>query len=111
MSPFQPSFAFPGNSTTVGSSFHSNISREKKVYVSGVGTATQLPNGEIQVRYSDGCLLSIDGKQKIRYQYSDGNAVTFSDRDTIPKSIRERLKQMPEIVEYLMPTTTRNFRV
>ncbi|RZB77480.1 serine/threonine-protein kinase PLK4, partial [Asbolus verrucosus] len=118
-----PSFTVLMNSTAGGSSFQSSTSREKKtgssfqnrekrVSVPGVGTAVQLPNGEVQVRYGDGSQLSMDGKHHIKYQYSDGNVVMFNDNDNIPRPIREKLEHMPKILEQLMPSpVTHNFRL
>jgi hypothetical protein len=100
------------NSTAVGSSFQSNSSKEKRVSVPGVGTAVQLSNGEVQVRYGDGSQLSMDGKHQIKYQYSDGNTVMYTDNDNIPRPIREKLQHMPKILKQLMPSpTTHNFRL
>lgn len=99
------------NSTAVGS-FQNSVSKDKKVLVPGVGTAVQLPNGEVQVKYGDGSQLSMDGKHQIKYQYSDGNTVTYNDNDNIPRPIREKLQQMPKILKQLMPSsTTHNFRL
>ncbi|EEZ98528.1 Serine/threonine-protein kinase PLK4-like Protein [Tribolium castaneum] len=107
-----PSFAVSMNSTAVGSFQSSSSLKEKKVSVPGVGTAVQLPNGEVQVRYGDGSQLSMDGKHQIKYQYSDGNTVTYSDNDNIPRPIREKLQHMPKILKQLMPSpTTHNFRL
>jgi polo-like kinase 4 len=107
-----PSFTVSMNSTAVGSSFQSNASKEKRVSVPGVGTAVQLSNGEVQVRYGDGSQLSMDGKHQIKYQYSDGNTVMYTDNDNIPRPIREKLQHMPKILKQLMPSpTTHNFRL
>lgn len=77
--------------------------KERKVTVPGVGTAVQLQNGEIRVRYTDGAQLWVDGKQNVRYQYPDGRIVNFSNTDSIPRQITERLQQMPKVLKCLMP--------
>lgn len=73
--------------------------------VPGVGTAIQLANGEVKVRYPDGAQLWVDGKQNVKYQYTDGRTVSFANStDNIPRQITERLQQMPKVLRYLMPT-------
>lgn len=104
------------NSTAVGSSGSSfkstNTAKEKRVAVPGVGTAVQLPNGEVRVRYNDGSQLSMDGKHRIQYQYSDGSTAVFTDNDSIPRPVREKLEHMPNILKHLMPgPVTHNFRL
>lgn len=70
----------------------------------GVGTAVQLPNGEVRVRYPDGAQLWVDGKHHVRYQYGDGTLVNYVDNDNIPRPIMDKLQQMPKVLKYLMPT-------
>lgn len=78
--------------------------KEKKVSVPGIGTAIQLPNGEVQVSYPNGSHLWIDGKHHIRYQYSDGHVVSYLDTDVIPRTIAEKLQHMPRVLKYLVPS-------
>lgn len=82
-----------------------NYFKERKVSVPGVGTAVQLSNGEIRVRYPDGAQLWVDGKQNIRYQYPDGRLVNFTNAESIPPQITERLQQMPKVLKHLMPNS------
>lgn len=91
---------------TTGLKTSTNSFKERKVVVPGVGTATQLPNGEIRVRYPDGAQLWVDGKQNVRYQYPDGRIVNFSNTDSIPRQITERLQQMPKVLKHLMPSAS-----
>lgn len=91
---------------TTGLKTSTNSFKERKVAVPGVGTAVQLPNGEIRVRYPDGAQLWVDGKQNVRYQYPDGRMVNFSNTDSIPRQITERLQQMPKVLKHLMPSSS-----
>lgn len=69
----------------------------------GIGTAIQLPNGGIHVKYPDGTQLWADGKHKVRYQHSDGSLVSFSENDNIPRVVMEKLQQIPKILKHLLP--------
>lgn len=92
-------------------SFGSNVNKEKRVAVPGVGTAVQLPNGEVKVKYTDGSQLWVDGKHHVRYQYPDGQVVNYRDTDSIPKSIMDKMQLMPKVVKHLsMPLVTKQVR-
>lgn len=78
-------------------------SRERKVQVPGVGTALQLPSGEIRVQYPDGSHLWVDGKHNIRYRYASGREYTCRDSDNIPLEIMEKMQFMPKVLRHLMP--------
>ncbi|KAK9874680.1 hypothetical protein WA026_005500 [Henosepilachna vigintioctopunctata] len=103
-----PSFAISINTTNATnettSTLASNKLKEKHVTVPGVGTAVQLPNGEVKVRYLDGSQISVDGKNQIRYQNIDGQISRFSENDKIPPSIMEKLQYMPKVLKHLMAT-------
>lgn len=92
------------SNTPVNSCRMYSNSTEKKVNVPGIGTAVQLPNGEVRVKYSDGTQLWVDGKHHVRFQYADGNIVNYLDTENIPRPIMEKLQQMPRVLKYLMPT-------
>ncbi|KAL3277015.1 hypothetical protein HHI36_012377 [Cryptolaemus montrouzieri] len=91
------------NATNEGSSaLGGSRLKEKHVTVPGVGTAVQLPNGEVKVRYPDGSQLCVDGKNQVRYQSVDGQITRFSENDKIPKPIMEKLQHMPKVLKHLM---------
>lgn len=103
MTPFTMSI----NSTTPGTSLGLSSTKEKRVSVPGVGTAIQLANGEVRVKYNDGSQLWVDGKHHVRYQYPDGRTANYLDTDSIPKSIMDKMQLMPKVVKHLStPTTT-----
>ncbi|XP_066156659.1 serine/threonine-protein kinase PLK4 isoform X2 [Euwallacea fornicatus] len=100
---FLPSFTVSINSNTTSS----RSTKEKQVTIPGVGTAIQLPSGELNVRYNDGSQLWVDGKHHVRFQYPDGHIVTYKDTDSIPKTIMAKMQLMPKVVKYLStPVTT-----
>lgn len=102
---FQSSFAMSVDTTAENSSLRTNTStKDKKVTVPGIGTAVQLANGEVQVCYPNGSQLWVDGKHHIRFQYPDGRLVNYLDTDVIPRTIMEKLQQMPKILKYLVPS-------
>ncbi|CAG9769338.1 unnamed protein product [Ceutorhynchus assimilis] len=97
-----PSFSASMTSYSPSSAFGtSNVNKGKRVAVPGVGTATQMPNGEVKVQYNDGSQLWVDGKHHVRYQYPDGQVVNYRDTDSIPKSIMEKMQLMPKVVKHL----------
>lgn len=96
-----PSFTMSYTGTTVGN--NSNV-REKKVTVPGVGTAFQLANGEVQVRFPDSTQLWVDGKHRVKFQYADGHISTYTNNEVIPRAIMEKLQHMPKVLKYLMPS-------
>nr|XP_023026817.1 serine/threonine-protein kinase PLK4 [Leptinotarsa decemlineata] len=99
-----PSFTISIDATNPGSCFgNTSNTKEKRVTVPGIGTAFQLANGEVQVRYPDGSQLWVDGKHHIRYQYPEGRVVNYMDNEVIPRVIMEKLQQMPKILKHLMP--------
>ncbi|KAG5894098.1 hypothetical protein JTB14_003954 [Gonioctena quinquepunctata] len=100
-----PSFTVSIDATNPASSFgHSSNSREKRVTIPGVGTAFQLANGEVQVRYPDGSQLWVDGKHHIRYQYPEGRMVNYLDNEVIPHAVMEKLQHMPKVLKHLVPS-------
>ncbi|XP_018571436.1 serine/threonine-protein kinase PLK4 [Anoplophora glabripennis] len=100
-----PSFTVSIDSSAPGTSFgNSSNVREKRVAIPGVGIAFQLPNGEVQVRYQDGSQLWVDGKHHIRYQYPEGHTVNYTDTESIPHPVMEKLHHMPRVLKHLMPS-------
>lgn len=73
----------------------------KRVVVPGIGTATQLPCGEVNVRYAKGSQLTVGVKGNVRYEWENGHACNYGSSDLIPVEVREKLAEMPKIVKYL----------
>lgn len=63
--------------------------------------ATQLPCGEVRVRYSDGSQLTVGVKGNVKYEWYNGHACNYGPTDLIPVEVREKLSEMPKIVKYL----------
>lgn len=76
--------------------------KEKQIVVPGVGTAFQLLNGEVKVRYLDGSQICVDGKNQITFQGVDGQVARFSENEKIPRSIMDKLQHMPKVLKHLM---------
>lgn len=100
---FQPSFAVSVDSSTLKSV--NSTTKERRAAIPGIGTATQLPNGEVNVRYPDGTQLWVDGKHQVKFQYAGGQIVSFSDTDNIPRQIVAKLQHMPKVLKYLLPNS------
>ncbi|XP_045468652.1 serine/threonine-protein kinase PLK4 [Harmonia axyridis] len=101
-----PSFALSINSTNATSEGTSGLGnsklKEKQVTVPGVGSAVQLANGEVKVKYLDGSQIYVDGKNQIRYQSVDGQVARFTENDKIPRPIMDKLQHMPKVLKHLM---------
>lgn len=76
----------------------------RRVDVSGVGTATQLTSGEVRVDYYDGSQLRVHASNNgISYHCADGSQVVRCGPDeTVPEWLRDRLAQVPRIIQSLM---------
>lgn len=80
------------------------FSSERSVTIPNVGTASQFANGEVQVKFSDGSQLWIDGKHQIRYRHPNGSKVEYRDNDNIPRYVLEKMQYMPVVLRYLTPS-------
>ncbi|CAH0553539.1 unnamed protein product [Brassicogethes aeneus] len=101
-----PSFALSMNSTEPGTYYNTNsMKSEKRVSVPGVGSAIELPNGQIKVLYNDGSNLAVDGKNSYVYQYPDGHIAKYFGNDHIPGHIIEKIQQIPKVIKRLSPVT------
>lgn len=90
--------------TSMPGSLQSGNSKERRVSIPGIGTAVQMSTGEVRVNYSDGTQLWVDGKHHIKYQYPDGNLLSYNDNENLPKYIIEKMQHMPKVLKHLMPT-------
>ncbi|KAI4459154.1 serine/threonine-protein kinase plk [Holotrichia oblita] len=98
-----PSFSASASSCNTPIALNSASTKERKINVPGVGTAIQLPTGEVRVRFTDGSQLWVDGKHHVQYQYTNGKMISYSDTDNIPRPIMEKLQLMPKVLKHLMP--------
>ncbi|XP_018319337.1 serine/threonine-protein kinase PLK4 isoform X2 [Agrilus planipennis] len=110
-----PSFAASVTNVQSSSKKDSSLSsrgsdKDRQVSIPGIGTATQLSNGEVRVRFTDGSQLWVDGKHHIRYQYPDGRMSNYRDSDSIPRHIMEKMQHMPKILKHLMPPVLHKMR-
>ncbi|KAK3930879.1 Serine/threonine-protein kinase PLK4 [Frankliniella fusca] len=78
--------------------------RVRRVDVSGVGTATQLASGEVLIDYYDGSQLRVHASNNgISYHCADGSQVVrCGPEETVPEWLRDRLAQVPRIIQSLM---------
>lgn len=76
----------------------------RRVDVSGVGTATQLASGEVRIDYYDGSQLKVHASNTgISYHCADGSQVVrCGPEETVPEWLRDRLAQVPRIIQSLM---------
>lgn len=76
----------------------------RRVDVSGVGSATQLTSGEVRIDYYDGSQLRVHASNNgISYHCADGSQVVrCGPEDTVPEWLRDRLAQVPRIIQSLM---------
>lgn len=73
----------------------------RRVAIPGIGTATQLPCGEVRVRYPDGSQLTVEVKGNVRYEWKNGHQCNYGPADLIPLEVRDKLSEMPKIVKHL----------
>ncbi|XP_030573119.1 serine/threonine-protein kinase PLK4 [Drosophila novamexicana] len=72
----------------------------KRLNVPGVGTATELSHGIVQVQFLDGSVISVIPEAQgggITYTQSNGVSTHFPDHDDLPLSVRDRLSQLPQV--------------
>lgn len=80
----------------------------RKLSLPNIGTVLQLSNGSVEVHYYDGSTLSLlPQNPDSGISYSQGNSrnqVHYSSADVIPQQIRNKLNQMPFIINQLKST-------
>ncbi|XP_026478992.1 serine/threonine-protein kinase PLK4-like [Ctenocephalides felis] len=80
-----------------------HTSSPRSVQVPGIGVATQLLSGEVQVQYNDGAVLTvppISPGAGIHYAVG-GYAAHFRPEDDLPPKLRERLEKISTVIEHL----------
>ncbi|KAK9508910.1 hypothetical protein O3M35_006351 [Rhynocoris fuscipes] len=72
--------------------------------IPGIGTATQTGSGEVHINYFDGTelILNSDSSGGIKYRENDSE-ITYSPTERLPKSVKDKLSQVPTVLRNLMP--------
>lgn len=85
-----------------------NTSTEK-VIVPGIGIASQLPEGVMEVTYKDGTRLSFRQSEQgcgvgVVYTHTNGKSFDYTavHRDELPEVVRSKLEHIPIVVKHLM---------
>ncbi|XP_028139064.2 serine/threonine-protein kinase PLK4 [Diabrotica virgifera virgifera] len=96
-----PSFTVSYTGTNIGSTFaNSSNAREKKIVVPGVGTASRLANGVVQVCFNDGSQMEVDGKT-VNYRYPNGHISYYTEHEDMPPAITEKVQHVPKVLKFL----------
>lgn len=78
----------------------------EKVIVPGIGIASQLPGGVVEVIYQDGSRLSVrepeHGGNTITFTHMNGNTYHYTKNDEVPEVVRMKLQHMPIVIKHLM---------
>ncbi|OXU23422.1 hypothetical protein TSAR_006105 [Trichomalopsis sarcophagae] len=92
-------------------------SKAIKVNVPGVGTAIQMPSGDIRVDYKDGSVLTVTPQNYgggMLYESPSGSVLRFNQQqhqsNEIPSIVREKLCYLPNIVKLLVQPSHKNIR-
>ena len=72
----------------------------KQVSLNGIGSATQLANGEIHISYPDGSRLLVSS-DSITSVTSGGKVLHHKQKDTVDPQIRSKLAELPTIIDAL----------
>ncbi|KAF4528591.1 hypothetical protein B566_EDAN015811 [Ephemera danica] len=73
----------------------------RSVFVPGVGLASQLATGEVQVQYSDGSRVLVDG-DTTRYITPLGEEHKYNSKDSLPQLLSTRLASFPTVLQHLL---------
>lgn len=82
--------------------FHTPV---EKVKIPGIGIASQLPEGIVEITYPDGSRLSVTQPEHgggVRFTETDGNQAHYTATDVLPDLVRTRLTQIPIVIKHLM---------
>lgn len=77
----------------------------EKVIVPGIGIASQLPEGVVEVVYQDGCRLSVKQPEQgggVTFTQMNGNMCHYTAKDELPEVVRIKLTQIPIVIKHLM---------
>lgn len=78
---------------------------ESRVTVPGIGVASQLPEGVVEVMYPDGSRLTVTQPEQgggVTYTQINGNQCHYTAKDELPEIVRIRLTQIPIVIKHLM---------
>ncbi|XP_066995879.2 serine/threonine-protein kinase PLK4 [Anabrus simplex] len=93
--------------TSPSSSGSTQQSSSSAIHVPGIGLALQLPSGEVQVRYEDGAVLTMNVSDgRVKYVEKGSRPAYYSQTDPVPSRLRTRLSQMPQVVRCLVEAGT-----
>ncbi|KAI8122176.1 hypothetical protein FF38_05750 [Lucilia cuprina] len=79
----------------------------KRVTVPGIGVATELSHGVVQVQFHDGSLISIIPAAQgggITYTHTTGVSTHFGPHDDLPLQVRDKITHLPTIERLLKQT-------
>lgn len=79
----------------------------KKIHVPGIGVATLLSMGVVQIEYSDGSVLSVIPPEQgdgVTFK-QNGLSTHFKPSDHLPQLVRNKLEQMPTVLRHLRNPT------
>lgn len=82
--------------------FHTPV---EKVKIPGIGVATQLPEGIVEVVYPDGSRLSVTQPEHgggVIFTQMNGTQTHYTATDELPELVRIRLTQVPIVIKHLM---------
>ncbi|XP_065335960.1 serine/threonine-protein kinase PLK4 [Cloeon dipterum] len=80
-----------------------NVQVVRSAYIPGVGVANQLSNGEVQVQYSDGSILTVDSsKGTTSFVTSAGDQQVFENRNNLPIWLQVKLTSFPSVIQHLL---------
>lgn len=85
--------------------------RTEQVIIPGIGVATQLPEGIVEVAYQDGTRISVKQIHQgggVTVTQSNGNQYHYTAKDELPEPLRIRLTQMPIVLTHLMTNNMKN---
>lgn len=82
--------------------FHTS---SEKVIVPGIGVASHLPGGVVEVVYQDGSRLAVGLPEQgggITFTQTNGSQCHYTIRDDPPPLVRMKLEQIPNVLKCLM---------
>ncbi|XP_013119238.2 serine/threonine-protein kinase PLK4 [Stomoxys calcitrans] len=73
----------------------------KRVHIPGLGVATELSHGVIQMQFHDNSLISVIPSGGITFYNSSGVSTHFGPHDDLPLQVREKVIHLPTIEKLL----------
>ncbi|XP_055856439.1 serine/threonine-protein kinase PLK4 [Episyrphus balteatus] len=92
-----------GGSNSNSAAVHSNVPI-KRVNVPGIGIATELSHGIVQIQYHDGSHISVIPQEQgggITFTQSCGTSTHFAHHEDLPHLVREKLNDLPLVTRHL----------